>query len=290
MITVRLMGGLGNQLFQYAAGYALASRLGVALQLDVSWFQGVPERRYCLDAFSISGRVATDADLRRVGIRHPGRVDRVLAQLGVRGSARIPEHAREPDFPYWPGFRGLPDGSYLDGYWQTERYFADVAQPLRSEFTVRHPPDPENQRTLDAIRGCEAVAIHVRRGDYVADPRTLQYHGATPLRYYEMAVQRIHSFTGDPVFFVFSDDSDWAARNLRVDAPTVHVSHNDPGRDYEDLRLMSAARHHIIANSTFSWWAAWLANPSGQTVIAPKAWFQDGPDARDLVPARWERI
>ena len=186
-------------------------------------------------------------------------------------------------------FLSLGDGAYLDGYWQSERYFAEVAQVARAEFALRRPPDAENQRMLDAIRGAEAVGIHARRGDYVTDARTRDVHGHAPAEYYAAAVARIRSLVRAPAFFVFSDDPAWAAQHLRVDPATVIVGHNDAGRDYEDLRLMSACRHHIIANSTFSWWAAWLGERPGQRVIAPRHWFRDGPDARDLVPARWER-
>ncbi|TMQ72217.1 MAG: alpha-1,2-fucosyltransferase [Candidatus Eisenbacteria bacterium] len=289
MITARLMGGLGNQLFQYAAGFALARRLGVPLQLDATWFRGVTGRRYALEPFTLSGRVASDSELRAAGIRHPSAWARGLARVGIRKPAAIRGHAREPGFSYWDGFLSLGDGAYLDGYWQSERYFAEVAQVARAEFALRRPPDAENQRMLDAIRGAEAVGIHARRGDYVTDARTRDVHGHAPAEYYAAAVARIRSLVRAPAFFVFSDDPAWAAQHLRVDPATVIVGHNDAGRDYEDLRLMSACRHHIIANSTFSWWAAWLGERPGQRVIAPRHWFRDGPDARDLVPARWER-
>jgi glycosyl transferase family 11 len=297
VITVRLQGGLGNQMFQYAAGYALARRLSVPLRLDLSWYREVTGRRYGLDVFSITGRIATDDEVRREGIRPPGRIARGLSQLraqlgarlGVRASAR-PGYVREPGFPFWPGFLELADGSTLDGYWQSERYFAEVAEPLRGEFAMREAPDPANLRTLDAIRAGESVAVHVRRGDYQSDPHTRRYHGTTSPEYYQAAVRRMLAITKDPRFYVFSDDPDWAEAHLAFGAPTTCVRQDAPERDHEDLRLMSAARHHIIANSTFGWWGAWLAGAPGQTVIAPRAWFMDGPDARDVVPARWERI
>jgi len=289
MITARLMGGIGNQLFQYAAGFALASRLGVALQLDRSWFGDRNARAYRLDAFSITAREATDETLRLAGIHYPGPLVRGLSRVGLGRLAKIRGYVCEPAFTYWPGFLELGDGACLSGYWQSERYFENVADAVRREFAFRHEPDPENQRTLDAIRGCEAVAIHVRRGDYATDPRSRKYHGTTPLEYYEAAVRRILSCTRDPVFFVFSDDSVWVEKSLRVPAPTVFL-HNGVTRDYEDLRLMSACRHQIIANSTFSWWGAWLADSPGQRVIAPQRWFRNGPNTRDLIPARWEQI
>ena len=290
MITSRLMGGIGNQLFQYAAGFALASRLGVALQLDRTWFGEREDRIYRLDAFAITARTASAEALRQAGIRYPGRLGRGLSRLGLARLAQVRGVVREPGFTYWPGFTRLRDGACLSGYWQSERYFDAAADALRRELAFRHEPDAENRRTLDAIRACEAVAVHVRRGDYAADSRTRNYHGTAPLEYYQVAVRRMMSSTRDPVFFVFSDDPEWVEASLRVPAPTVPVVHNGQVRDYEDLRLMSACRHHIIANSTFSWWGAWLGESPGQRVLAPARWFLNGPSTRDLIPARWEQV
>jgi hypothetical protein len=290
MITVSLLGGMGNQLFQYAAGFALAARHGAELRLDCTWFRGRPERWYSLDAFSISGRVATDEELRRAGLRYPGALSRGLARVGFKRLGQTRGQVCEPGFPYWPGFRELPDGTCLAGYWQSERYFEDVAEAIRRECAVRAQPDADNQRALEQIGDCEAVALHVRRGDYATDPRVQAFHGMTPLEYYQTAVERMLAHLKDPVFFLFSDDPDWVRQNLVIGARTVHLSHNGTKRDFEDLRLMSACRHHVIANSSFSWWGAWLGQRPGQRVIAPARWFRNGPDTRDLIPARWERI
>jgi hypothetical protein len=243
-----------------------------------------------LEPFAISGQVAGEAELRAAGVRHPGAITRGLARFGFRTRPLIRGHVPEPDFAYWPGFEALRDGAYLDGYWQSERYFGAIAAAVRAEFALRRPPEGENARLLDAIRRAEAVGIHVRRGDYVNDAHTAGYHGAAPAEYYAAAVARLHALVAAPDFFVFSDDPAWAERHMRVDEATVIVGHNDAEHDGEDLRLMSACRHHIIANSTFSWWAAWLGERPGQHVVAPRRWFRAGPDARDLVPARWERL
>jgi len=290
MITSRILGGIGNQLFQYAAGLAVASRLGAGLQLDRSWFANRDARAYRLDAFAITAGEASDQALREAGIRYPGPIVRSLSRVGLGRLAEVRGYVTEPAFTYWPGILELRDGACISGYWQSERYFEEVAEAVRREFAFRREPDPENRRTLDAIRDCEAVAIHVRRGDYAANPRTRDYHGTAPLEYYQAAVRRMQSATRDPVFFVFSDDAAWVEQNLRVSARTVYVTHNGLARDVEDLRLMSACRHHVIANSTFSWWGAWLADSPGQRVIAPERWFRSGPDTRDLIPARWERM
>ncbi len=290
MITSRLLGGLGNQMFQYAAGLALARRLGTELRLDISWFARVANRRYDLGDFAITARPATARELIGVGVRPPGAVARALSVLSLAGFRGIRGHVQEPAFTYWPGFAELPDGTYLDGYWQSERYFEGIADSIRREFTARTPPDPENQRTLDAINSCESVAIHVRRGDYAASAHTHDYHGTTPLEYYEQAVARMRSQLPAATFFVFSDDATWTRKVLSVGEGTVFVTHNGSERSFEDLRLMSACRHHIIANSTFGWWGAWLANTEGQRVIAPRRWFKTDLDTRDLIPARWERL
>jgi hypothetical protein len=128
----------------------------------------------------------------------------------------------------------------------------------------------------------------VRRGDYVQNPVTNARHGLCPLEYYHTAVRTLAAQVPDPQFFVFSDDPDWTQQNLKLPYPTTYVTCNGLERDYEDLRLMSHCRHHIIANSSFSWWGAWLSTFPAKTVLAPSTWFREPPQAsRDRVPAGW---
>jgi hypothetical protein len=176
----------------------------------------------------------------------------------------------------------------LDGYWQSERYFADVSDRLRSEFTFKASAAGRNAEIAGEIAAVNAVSLHVRRGDYATNPAMTAMHGICPIDYYDRAVEFVIERVADPVFFLFSDDPDWVREHLKIDWAVVVVEHNDSDTGHEDLRLMGLCRHHVIANSTFSWWGAWL-NPSPEKiVVAPKRWFaEDSIDTSDLLPADW---
>jgi hypothetical protein len=180
---------------------------------------------------------------------------------------------------------------YLEGYWQSEKYFADIGEQLRNELTLKAPPDAQNAETIAAIENCNAVCLHVRRGDYVAEPDINAVHGTCDADYYQRAVAAVANRVADPVFFVFSDDPDWCATRLRVPYPVNLITHNVRSQDHEDLRLMTHCKHFILANSSFSWWGAWLASRPEKTVICPKRWFAraDVP-TDDLIPSTWTRL
>jgi hypothetical protein len=176
---------------------------------------------------------------------------------------------------------------YLAGCWQSERYFKDIEDVIRREFTVKIKPDANNERTTALINSVNAVSLHIRRDDYVTNQR----HGTCALAYYQQAVEIISRKVSSPYFFVFCDDILWAKENLKLKYPTVFISHNDAAKDFEDLRLMTQCSHHITANSTFSWWGAWLNKKYDKIVIAPGKWFNDeGINTKDLIPEGWIRI
>jgi hypothetical protein len=297
LVITRLIGGLGNQMFQYATGRALALRGGAALKLDVTGLAAAgahTKRHYELDPFSIYGGAASDADLARFGRsgkpRSP-RLERVLRLLRIgRPDGAWPTY-REPHFHFDPAVRELRAPVYLDGYWQSERYFSDIAGVLRQEFTAKAPLDRENAALAEAIDSVNAVSLHVRRGDYVADPTTNRFHGICPPDYYQRAVDYITTRAGAAHLFVFSDDRQWSRANLRFAAPTTFVGANSPDYGYRDMQLMARCRHHIVANSSFSWWGAWLGSSPEKIVVAPKQWFRASDnDTRDLIPQPWVRL
>lgn len=287
-IIVRLIGGLGNQMFQYAAGRALADRLGLALQLDTSGFEHYGLRRYELDRFAIRAEPATRAGLEVFGVvpRAPTLLNRIAGRLGLRRSGAV---FREASFAYDPRFESITDAVYLDGYWQSERYFAGIAAALREDFRLRAAPDAGNVNMAAAIDAeASAVSLHVRRGDYVSDPHTAQYHGVCSLDYYRRAVEAVLDRVPDAHFYVFSDDPDWVAANLEVGRPLTLMRINDGNSGMYDLDLMRRCRHHVIANSSFSWWGAWLNPAPDKLVVAPARWFAAADhDTRDLLPAAW---
>jgi hypothetical protein len=290
MIVTQLVGGLGNQMFQYAVGRALAIKHNTSLKLDTSPFAGYALRAYALARFAIEASELTDGERRDLGLdRAPaGRVGRLLQRL--RPPSRTPV-IKERGFSFDPSVLDAPATCHLQGYWQSPKYFAAIERDIRREFTVREPLAGAN---LDASRQMEngtAVSLHVRRGDYVANPHTNRYHGTCDADYYTAAEALLRKRVGRFRIFVFSDDPEWAQANLRLASPMTVLRHNGPAQDYEDLRLMTLCRHHIIANSTFSWWGAWLCTQPGKLVVAPRNWFRDPEiDTTDLMPDDWVRL
>jgi hypothetical protein len=290
MICVCLNGGLGNQLFQYATGRALALRLGCELLLYTSRLHdrasNVTPRQFELDHFRVKARVATAADVRLMPWLH-----RVPAVSHWFSPWRT---YVERGLGYNAAFAELPDQTYLVGYWQSVRYFASVAGQIAAELSAARPLSPASEAVAGVISQGLSVALHVRRGDYVSLASAASRHGALDLPYYEAALQRVRGQVEGARYFVFSDDIDWCRENLPLGAAeAVYVGHNTGPDAWQDLLLMASCRHHIIANSSFSWWGAWLADQlhgeSGHAVIAPARWFAGQPceDLSDRFPAHW---
>jgi len=281
MVTVRLSGGLGNQMFQYALGRTIAHRQGTSLALDVSSFPDRKRRQYSLGVFKIVEKFAPGGPPRQTRLRDLG------LRLGLPGFTRI---LRERSFPFDPSVLEASGKVYLKGYWQSEKYFKEIEDIIRHEFCFKSEPDEENAAMAEKVKAVTSVCVHVRRTDKANSPSSMKIHGTCPVEYYRNAAAWVSSQTSNSHFFVFSDEPDWARANLELPGPTTFVSHNGLDKGYEDLRLMALCRHHIIANSTLSWWGAWLSN-SGGVVVAPKKWFKiEGKDTRDLIPERWVRL
>jgi hypothetical protein len=284
VIIVQLKGGLGNQLFQYAAARRLSLMLGVPLKLDVSGYGRRSQRVYELDQFFIEAGIATPWELAHW--RGPRFLTRITQPLGL-----LPRLVMEKSFEFDPAILHLHNGRYLEGYWQSYRYFADVALRIRSECTVRTPLSGEDRALLDRMARCDSVCVHVRRGDYASNPMTRQYHGLCTPAYYRTAVEGLAERLRAPELFVFSDDMPWVKQHLRFDLPTTHVEHHGVDSAPLELRLMAGCRHFVIANSSLSWWAAWLSAHDESIVYAPRQWFADPAiNTSELTPPAWHRI
>jgi hypothetical protein len=290
VIVVRLMGGLGNQMFQYALGRHVALRRDTGLLLDPTSFRtsrrGETTRHFALGPYRLEAETAAPDRLASFLAGHRG-VMALLRASGARPGGLVVE--RGPSFD--ATVLDARDDSYLVGYWQSERYFRDVADTIRRELTLEAPPTGANARLFEKIRATESLALHVRRGDYLSNPAASRTHGSLGIGYYERAVEHASSrFPGLEVF-VFSDDPAWCRRELRLPVPVTYVDHNSDAEAHEDLRLMAGCRHHVVANSSFSWWGAWLEPSPGGLVVAPRQWFRDEalPDT-DVQPTGWTRI
>lgn len=291
MVIVRLAGGLGNQMFQYAAGRAVAHRNQTQLKLDISALERDAARSYRLHHFKIVESIATPDEVARLTKKGRGLWNRISRRV----ERYLPTHKRSvfaQRFDHFdPDILRLRRSVYLVGYWQSEKYFKDIEHIIRQDFIFRHTPDDENQKLTRIIANTNSVTLHIRRGDYVSNPRFFRKFGVCALEYYQIGVAKVAEKVQNPHFFVFSDDIDWTRDNLRLQYPLTFVAHNNVDKDYEDLRLMSLCKHHIIANSSFSWWGAWLCTNPEKIVMAPKRWFKEpGRDTRDLIPDSWYRI
>jgi hypothetical protein len=295
MIISRIWAGLGNQLFQYAAGKCKAVLHQTPFKIDVRWYgmtiPGDTPRRYELNSFQVEVENASETEIRSfpfttIPKRKLGRS--LLPRWHVFLQKQLPLRSyREPHFHFDSRFFALPSDVYLIGYFQSERYFKPIEKQIREEFTIKNSPSPENGRLLEQIDRTPSISLHVRRGDYISDPRIHQHHGVCELTYYQEAIQEIERRVDSPHFYVFSDDIAWVREHLPIAHKVTYVTHNQGDKSYEDLRLMSRCCHHVIANSSFSWWGAWLDPRPDKIVIAPKKWTNVSLDTADLIPAGW---
>lgn len=287
LIIAHLSGGLGNQMFQYACARRLAHVNNAVLKLDVTSFGKIKEtntsRQYGLGAFNVIKDFAMQEEIR---LLRKETKSRLLGFLKRRAGKET--YVREKDYPGIPNLRG---SVYLEGYWQSEKYFKDIEDIIRKDFTFRTEPYGLNAKIAGVIRNTESVSVHIRRGDYVTNPKVNRDLGVCPPEYYGAAIEKIAKNVKDPHYFVFSDDIQWAKENLKFTHPADFMDQNGPDTACEDMRLMSLCKHHIIANSSFSWWGAWLCGNPNKIVIAPKKWFNKKElDTRDLIPEKWIRV
>jgi hypothetical protein len=294
MIIVKIIGGLGNQLFQYATARALALRTNQELAFDVEEYHkenvGDTKRKLELHLMGISATQVGRKDLKRVKGREPcsrrylSRLDRIFYKRPRTYIKEIGPEAIDK-------LLHLQSEAYLFGYWQSEEYFKDFAKQIRSDLHFSETMNEANVSLLKEISLSNSVGLHVRRGDYANDEKTNVYHGMCSLDYYREALRLISEKCGKPDIFVFSDDINLCRQNL-TSTETMHfVTQNEAENTVMDMELMSACKHNIVANSSFSWWGAWLNANEDKMVIAPKKWFNVvDPFKSFRTPAKWVRL
>jgi hypothetical protein len=287
-VIARIEGGLGNQLFQYAAARSLADRLQCELLLDVRGLALNGDRALGLESYRIRAYIATDEQL---GTLPPWRASR-WGRMYSRLSQSFPEHFSYPvfwseSFAYDSAFERISQPAFLVGYWQSERYFSWNRARLLRDISLRQ----ECVSLPSSLQEQCCVAIHVRRGDYVSNDAANAFHGLCEPEYYARAIAQLQLQGIRPHAIVFTDDPQWVRNNLVLGVPTHYASEWSNGSAHAELELMRKCHHHVIANSSFSWWGAWLCQHMGQTVYAPQRWFQDpATDSSDVVPTRWTRL
>ncbi len=284
MIIVQLKGGLGNQMFQYAAGRSLSLQYRVPLMLDTASFEPRQAGMYALNALQIKAGIAAEEDIAPFT---PSVWRKILYRIAPLSMRRV---YREPHFHFDPRFFSARPPLYMKGYWQSWRYFQSVEQVIREDFGFREDFSDAIQAKAARLQEHHSVAMHFRRGDYT-NPETAAYHGVCGPDYYKDAAKWMQEQFPDAYFYIFTNDPAWVRGNLpegiRYEILSGDLSHTQ----YEDLFLMSRCRHQIIANSSYSWWAAWLNPYPAKQVVAPRKWF-DGArlNTGDLIPSNWKSI
>jgi len=285
-IYLHLSGGLGNQLFQYGFGRALADAAGSDLCLDATWYdktlRKAAPRAYELTNYPVRATTARGPAAARCRLQMSAIVRRIPAL------APFPWMREPAIYRYFPPAAPTSD-IYALGNWQSYKYFEHMRDALRTELAPMRAMSAADCALADRMRSSESVSLHVRRGDFVTLESVRQLHEVCDREFYGRAAARVLERTARPHFFVFSDDPDWVDSNLTFDAPSTVVRHNGPAGAVQDLRLMTLCRHHVTANSSFSWWGAWLreAAPAGM-VICPAYWLRGLPTATlDIAPPEW---
>lgn len=290
MLCVQLTGGLGNQMFQYAAGRALAIKHDTDIYIDYCDLSKKSKfttpRSLELGIFTHAGKAALESPPNFL------KLHRILGPILnlICGDRKVIFERRGDiniSFPF------AENNYYLVGYWQSPLYFSGIENTLLKDFNFRLPLSSTSLRVLSHIESSNSVSLHVRRGDYMANKRARKFHGTLPLDYYEYAIKIILERVAAPILFIFSDDPSWCRDNLQFKNCKVHyVDHNHNGDAWQDMYLMSHCKSSVIANSTFSWWGAWLGdqrgNNSNRTVIAPLNWFAGNqPTNFEFYPRNW---
>lgn len=288
MIIVKLKGGLGNQVFQYAAGLAVASRRDQKLKIDTTGYDDprvinsdIP-RKYGLFAFNISGSIATAEEVRKA--RNPfGIFSKALRFFSQK-------FLRRYYLDYHPEFF-KKNHKYVEGFFQSEKNFASVKEKVIREFTLKKEFESDVfLAEKNKVYKIKSVSVHIRRGDYVNDKVTNDYWGTCSKEYYKEAIDLIRSKIEAPIFCFFSDDIEWVKKEFGEQPDFKYIS-NSSLKDYEELMLMSLCAHNITANSSFSWWGAYLNQNPSKIIIAPKKWVIRNYGLHpNIIPLSWIRI
>ena len=286
MVIVKIIGGLGNQMFQYAYAKALEQK-GHEVKIDISAFETYKlHGGYQLDKYNID----LDSSIKDENDKFYKNTFfyKVLRRFGMDFSRRI----KEKSLLFDKKLLEIDDNSYLDGYFQCEKYFKDIREIILKQFTINQDISNYTKEIKNKIQNSKnSCSLHIRRGDFV-NSTNINIHGACDIEYYKKAMKYLEEKVVNINYFIFSDDIEWVKENLAIQN-AIYIDSKEKRIPHEDIYLMSLCKNNIIANSSFSWWGAWLNQNENKIVIAPKRWFADDKlesQSKDIVCESWVRI
>lgn len=280
MVIIRVKGGMGNQLFQYAL-YRKYQIMGKKAAVDLQYYKSAKEERafreYELPLIGLQPEQAQKEDIVKLAGKE-SILNKAVRRMGLRKS-----YIREPDLSYHSEILHK-ENVYLNGYWQCDKYFKDIRQVLLDE--IQYPLDRKqiNDQLYKRICTTQSVCVTIRRGDYVSESRFRDRYYVCDASYFEKGMKKVQNILGDVTFFAFSDDIEWVKENVEFPGPVFFERGDDP--IYEKMRLMSSCKHFIISNSSFSWWVQYLSTYSDKCVFAPRNWYADGTKT-DIYQDNW---
>ncbi len=276
MIIIQVEGGLGNQMFQCALAFSFSSK-GLTAKLDISKF----ETQHSHNGYELE-------NVFNIGQQYCSKTEKAfvkpLSKLRHKAFGSPYKEKQEWQWRYNAAVNKLRSG-YLKGYWQCEKYFIDAADLVRQKFTFQPLQDDINKAVMDKIQNNNSVSLHIRRGDYL----NAGIGASLNMDYYNKAIEHINNTISSPFYFVFSDDIEWAKENIKEER-VEFIGWNKDSNSYIDMQLMSNCKHNIIANSSFSWWGAWLNSNKEKKVVAPQQWMPHLANGSDIIPKEWIQV
>lgn len=289
MIIIKLQGGLGNQLFQYAFARNMSIENNTNLKFDISWYKNSNNRFFKLNSFNTKIEIASNKEVVKY-FKKDNLQRKIQKSIDLIKLIKFKKIITENDLSFNDKYLNIGKNCYVNGYWQSEKYFKNIENIIRKEFTLKEKINDNLFDIYKLIEKSNSISIHIRRGDYLSNKYSRKYH-VLQTEYYLKTIELITKKIKNPHFFIFSDDIKWAQDNLNINFNKTFIEPELGSKDYEELILMSKCKHNIIANSSFSWWGAWLNNNTDKIVIAPKDWYKiEAKKTCDLILKSWITI
>ncbi len=295
MIIVHICGGLGNQMFQYACGYALSQKNNDTLKLDTTYFYYSDYRKYELKEFRIDVPFASEEEIIELQYEYETIFATIKRKITRKKRKLSRYYYQEPHFHFDKNIHTLSGNIYLKGFWQCEKYFLTYKHNLLTHFTLKNKLSKKSEEYKKIIRSTQSISIHIRRGDYIDTVKkkgrtfnVIGIFGLCSMEYYKKAITHIESKINNPHYFIFSDDLEWTRKHFNFIKNSTFIKLDTTTSDSEEIYLMSICKHNITANSTFSWWGTWLNQNPNKIVIAPQKWTNDPTkNLKDIIPKDW---